>query len=283
MYSLNVQDHLSHLRALFLVLEKQKLYAKLEKCSFLLQEINFLGFVINKHGIQADPTKIEAITSWPVPNSLTKVRSFLRLASFYRRFIRIFSIFMTPNSECTKKGAFVWTKEAQQAFTHIKTLMCTAPILKLLDFAKPFEVECDASGKGIGVVLTQEGRPVAYFSEKLSGSRLNYCTYDKEFYAIVKALTNWSHYLKLQPFVLHSDHESLRIINGQARLNPRHAKWEEFLQSLTFASRYKVGKTNIVADTFSRKHHLLALLEFKVLCFELFKELYFKEIFAACL
>lgn len=109
-------------------------------------------------------------------------------------------------------------------FKEIKQKMVSAPVLKLPDFTKPFEVEYDASGKRISVILLQEGRPIAYFSEKLSGSKLNYSTYDKVFYFLVRALDPWSHYLRTSTFVLHSDHESLKYIDGQYKLNPRHAK-----------------------------------------------------------
>ena len=188
----------------------------------MLSEVNFLRFIIGKEGIKVDPVKVGAITTWPTPTTITHVRSFHGLASFYRRFIKNFSSIMSPLTKCTKRGTFEWTTEAQAAFKQIKGLMCRAPILRLPDFTKPFEVECDASGKGIGAVLIQEGRPVAYFSEKLNGSRLNYSTYDREFYAIVRALETWSRYLKVQPFILHSDHESLKHINGQSKLNSRH-------------------------------------------------------------
>lgn len=122
---------------------------------------------------------------------------------------------MTPITECTKKGSFVSTYEAQQAFKKIKRAMSEAPVLKLPDLTQPFEVKCDASGVGIGVVLTQSKSPIAYFSEKLNYSTLNYSTYDKEFYAMVRALGHWFHHLKIQPFILHSDHESLKYINGK--------------------------------------------------------------------
>ena len=150
------------------------------------------------------------------------------LALFYRRFIRNFSVIMAPIIECTKKGTFSWTTGAQQAFELIKDIMCRASILKLPEFTKPFEVECDACGTSIGVVLIQEGRPVAFFSDKLNKSRLNYFTYDKDFYAMIRALENWSHYLKMQPFVLYTNHKSLKNIHGHNKLSPKHARWVEF-------------------------------------------------------
>jgi reverse transcriptase-like protein len=143
------------------------------------------------------------------------------LASFYRRFVKNFSSIMAPITECTKKGTFTWTSEAQKAFELIKEIMCKAPVLKLPDFTKPFAVECDASGTSKGAVLVQEGRPVAFFSEKLSKSRLNYSTYEKEFYAMVRALEHWSHYLKLQPFILYTDHESLKKHPWPEQVKPK--------------------------------------------------------------
>ena len=149
-----------------------------------------------------------------------------------------------------------------------------APILKLPDFTKPFELECDASATGIGAVLVQEGRPVTYFSEKLNQSKLNYSTYDKEFYAIIRALEHWSHYLRIQPFVLHTDHESLKHINSQHKLSGRHARWVEFMQTFDFSARYKTGKANVIADALSRKYNLLSILGTKILGFKMIKDQY---------
>jgi len=150
--------------------------------------------------------KVEAIQTWPELTSTTEVRSFHGFTSFYMRFINAFNCIVAPITECLKKGAFEWTKAGQKASREVKQKLCQASILALPNFDDLFEIECDASGVGIGPVLVQSKRPIAYFSEKINGSKYNYSTYDKVFYAIVSALTHWGHYLKLKPFVLHFDH-----------------------------------------------------------------------------
>jgi hypothetical protein len=127
---------------------------------------------------------------------------------------------------------------------------------------------------GIGAVLSQEGKPIAFFSEKLNESRRKYSTYDKEFYAIVRALDHWSHYLLPHEFLLHSDYELLKYLNSQQKLNSRHASWVEFLQPYSFSIKHKSGKLNQVADALSRRHSLLSTMEVQVLGFEVLKELY---------
>ena len=125
--------------------------------------------------------------------------------------------------------SFTWGNAQEDAFNTLKDKLTHAPLLQLPDFSKTFELECDASGIGLGGVLLQEGKPVAYFSEKLSGPSLNYSTYEKELYALVRTLETWQHYLWPKEFVIHSDHESLKHIRSQAKLNRRHAKWVEFI------------------------------------------------------
>ena len=187
----------------------------MEKCEFFTSQLTFLGYVVSAKGIQVDPSKVEAIQTWPVPKSVTEVRSFHGLASFYRWFIKDFNSMMAPITECLKGRSFEWTKAAQRAIEEVNQKLCQAPVLALPNIDDLFEVECHASGVGIVVVLIQSRRPLAYFSEKLNGSKCNYSTYDKEFYAIVRALTHWGHYLKSKPFVLHSDHQALKYINRQ--------------------------------------------------------------------
>lgn len=128
------------------------------------------------------------INSWPIPKSIHDVRSFHGLASFYRRFIKNFSSVAAPLTDCIKGDKFQWTEQAQKSFDHLKQLLTETPVLALPNFDQVFEVSCDASNSGIGAVLCQEGHPIAFFSEKLNNGKLRYSTYDKELYAIVRAL-----------------------------------------------------------------------------------------------
>jgi hypothetical protein len=130
--------------------------------------------------------------------------------------VRDFSTIAAPLNDLTKKGVLLgWGAAQYQAFHTLIDKLTHAPLLQLLDFGKTFELECDESGIGIGGILLQEGKPVAYFSEKLGGPSLNYLTYDKELYALVCVLETWQHYLWPKEFVLHSNHESLKHIRGQ--------------------------------------------------------------------
>ncbi|XP_071704931.1 uncharacterized protein [Rutidosis leptorrhynchoides] len=286
-YSLSTDQHLAHLHQVFTVLREQQLYANGAKCHFLTSEVTFLGYIIVNHGIRMDPAKIEAILNWPLPTNLHEVRSFHGLASFYRRFIRNFSSVVAPVTECMKGGSFSWTPSATQAFNDLKAKVTQAPVLALPNFTDVFQVECDASGVGIGGVLSQNKRPVAFFSEKLNDVRRRYSTYDREFYAIVRCLETWRHYLLPAEFVLFSDHESLKYIHGQHKLSPRHARWVEVLQSYSFVIKHKAGKHNQVADALSRRHLLLSTLHVKIMGFDTWKSLYsddtdFKDIWLKC-
>ena len=126
----------------------------------------------------------------------------------------------------------------------------------------------------IRAMLMQEGPPIAYFSEKLNGVVLNYSTYDKELYVLVRALQNWQHYLLPKQFVIHSDHESLKHLKGQSKLSKRHARWVEFIKKFQYVVKHKKGKSNVVVDALSRRYALFSTLETKFIGFEHIKELY---------
>jgi hypothetical protein len=287
-YSKSLDEHMDHLRAVFNALRDAHLFGNLEKCIFCTDRVSFLGYVVTPQGIQVDELKIEAIKSWPVPQTITQVRSFLGLAGFYRRFVKDFSAIAAPLHELTKKGVvFKWGKAQEESFDTLKDKLTHAPLLQLPNFCKTFELECDASGVGIGGVLMQEGKPVAYFSEKLHGPVLNYSTYDKELYALVRSLEMWHHYLWPKEFVIHSDHESLKYLRSQNNLNRRHAKWVEFIESFPYIIKHKKGKDNIIADALSRRYALLSQLDCRIFGLESIKEQYvfdpdFKDVLLNC-
>jgi hypothetical protein len=202
--------------------------------------------------------------------------------------VRDFSTIAALLNDLSKKGVlFHWGDAQDQTFHTLINKLTHAPIPQLPDFGKTFELECDAIGIGIGGVLLQEGKPVAYFSEKLSRPSLNYSTYNKELYALVCILETWQHYLWPKEFVIHSDHESLKHIRGQAKQNKRHAKWLEFIETFLYIIKHKKWKDNVIADALSRRYTMLSNLDHKFFGLESLKVLYatdfdFKDAYENC-
>jgi len=252
-YSKTWKEHLKQLEQVLSLLEKNQFYAKLSKCSFGKEEVEYLGHVISQEGVKVDPEKIKAITEWPKPKNISKLRGFLGLTGYYRRFIKNYAHLTTPLSNLLKKNSFKWDNSAQECFETLKRVMSSTPVLATPDFAKPFVVECDASGIGIGAVLMQDGHPIAFESRKLNKKEELKSTYNKEMLAIMHALAKWRQYLLGSKFSIRTDHNSLQYLLRQKTLSTEQQKWMEKLSTFDMEIIHKKGKDNIVIDALSRK------------------------------
>ena len=212
--------------------------------------------------VSTDPQKVEAVRNWPIPNSLKQLRGFLGLAGYYRRFIQGFGMISKPSTDLTKKNNFRWSNTAQTTFTILKTALREAPILALTYVTKTFVVETYASGYGIGVILMQEGHPIAFISKALSPRHAALSVYDRELLAIVQAETKWSHYLLGQKFIITTDQKALKFLMEQKLHTNSQLLWLTKLMPFYYAIEYKKGVDNKVADALSRVSgaELLALV-----------------------
>jgi hypothetical protein len=212
-YSKNEEEHAGHLHVVLRRLREHHLYAKLSKCDFWLKEIKFLGHTISQAGIAVDPDKVQEVMNWKPPTTVRQIRSFLGLASYYRRFIPDFSRIAKPITELLKKEVmFVWGQKCEDAFHALRQHLTTAPVLAQPDSSKPFDVYCDASGTGLGCVLMQDNRVIAYASRALRPHEQNYPTHDLELAVVVHALKMWRHYLMGTHCNIFTDHKSLKYI-----------------------------------------------------------------------
>ncbi|GKB71387.1 putative reverse transcriptase domain-containing protein [Tanacetum coccineum] len=240
-YSKTREEHIEHLRLVLGLLKKEKLYAKFSKCKLWLREVQFLGHVINGNGIHIDPSKIEAVKNWKAPRTPTDVRSFLGLDGYYRRFIENFSKIAKSLTILTRKCKnFDWGEEQELAFQTLKDKLCNALVLALLNGPEYFVVYCDASGIGLGYVLMERGKVIAYASRQLKIHEKNYTTHDLELGAVVFALKIWRHYL----------------------YGTKSRRWIELFSDYDCEIRYHPGKANVVADAISRKERKEAVDEF---------------------
>lgn len=260
-FSPTLESHIDHLRQVFLWLRRDQWKLKQSKCNFAKQSIAYLGHVISADGLSTDPAKVRAVATWPIPANVKELRGFLGLAGYYRKFVRHFGILAKSLTELLKKDqVFVWTSIHQQAFDQLKQALCSAPVLTLPDFSKPFHIETDASGTGIGAVLQQDGHPIAYISKPLSLRNQGLTVYEKEYLAILLAVDSWRHYLLQAEFFIHIDHQSLIHLNEQ-RL---HTAWQQKVFSRLLGLQYKIlyrkGLDNGAADALSRRTHHAQLM-----------------------
>ena len=201
-----------------------------------------------------DRSKVEAVLNWKRPETITEIRSFLGLASYYRRFIQNFSRIALPLTKLTRKTQpFVWDNSCERSFIELKQRLTTAPVLTIPDPQLTFVVYTDASGHGLGCVLMQQGRVVAYASRHLKPHEQNYPTHDLELAAIVFALKIWRHYLYGVTVELYYDHKSLKYLYDQKELNMRQRRWMELLKDYNLEIKYYPSKGNVVTDALSKK------------------------------
>jgi len=262
-YTRTEAEHLELIDWVLSQLEKEGYYARPDKCQFLQPEVNFLGHVVNRHGVSMQQHKVEAVRDWPQLQSVKDVRAFLGLAGFYRRFVKGFSEIARPLTDLTHVSDnkwFSWGRTEQAAFDALKQAMMNAPLLSHPDPTRPWIVQTDASGFAIGAVLSQKQddgkvRPVAYWSEKLKSAPRNYSATERELMAIVEATQHWRSYLHGSPYPIQllSDHKPLVYLNSKAELGQRLGRWMEELCDLTFEISYVKGKDNAAADALSRR------------------------------
>ncbi|GJX96941.1 putative reverse transcriptase domain-containing protein [Tanacetum coccineum] len=261
-YSRNERRHCkSSFRIIFGITRKENLYAQvLLNVISGLHIVQFLVMLINNQGLHVDPAKIEAVKNWTSPATPTEVRQFLGLAGYYRRFIEGFSKIAKPLTKLTQKNkSYIWGEEQESAFQLLKQKLCEAPILALPEGNDNFVIYCDASLQGLGVVLMQREKVIAYASRQLKPHEENYTTHDLELGAVIFALKIWRHYLYGTKCTVFTDHKSLQHILRQKELNMRQRRWLELLADYDCEICYHPGKANVVADALSRKKRIKPL------------------------
>jgi hypothetical protein len=184
----------------------------MEKCSFGMDRVQYLGYIVDHHGVHVDPSKIQVIHDWPAPTTLTKLQRFLGLANFYHRFMLGFSHSAWALNQVTRGGGkeiVLWGLSQQKSFDDLKKHLCSSLVQSLPDLQHPFEIETYSSDYVMRIVLTQHDHPVAYHSAKLSYVVHKYPTYDKEMYSIVKSCREWRYYILGKETVIHTDQNPL--------------------------------------------------------------------------
>lgn len=252
-YSPSWEIHKENLKTTLDTLRKHELYAKRSKCSFGQEQIEYLWHIISGNGVSTNPIKIESMVNWPKPSNIKSLRGFLGLTGYYRKFVKGYEMISKPLTRLLKKDTFVWNEEATKAFEALKRAMTTTPVLVLPDFTKTFIVETDASGFGMGAVLMQGGRPIAYLSKAFGPKNMGLSIYEKEFMAMLLAINKWKHYLQGNHFIIKSDQLSLKHLLDQKLSTTLQQKWISKLLGFDYEVLYKKGIENKVADALSRK------------------------------
>ena len=253
-----VNDEMKRLRQVFERLRKAGLKLKPSKCNLFQRSVTYLGHVVSAEGVTTDPAKVRAVSDWPTPKCVRDVRSFLGLASYYRRFIRGFATIASPLHSLTSKSKdFVWNEACQDAFKRLKEALLEAPVLVYPLPDDEFILDTDASNEGIGAVLSQvhDGveRVVAYASRKLSKAERNYCVTRKELLAVVAYLKYFRQYLYGRKVVVRTDHSSLRWLMNFKEPEGQLARWIEIVSEYDVTIQHRPGAKHANADGLSRQ------------------------------
>lgn len=256
-FSTSLQEHVENLRKVFQKLRQANLKVQLDKSEFLKKEIAFLGHLVTTEGIKPDPSKIQAITDFPIPRTPKEIKSFLGLLGYYRKFIRDFAKLTKPLTECLKKGRRIDLNDRYlRTFKSCKDILTNDPILQHPDFKKPFVLTTDASNFAIGGVLSQgpigSDKPICYASRTLTDTEINYSTIEKELLAIVWATKYFRPYLFGRKFTIVTDHKPLIWMMNLKDPNSRLIRWRLKLEEYDYKLHYKKGIQNSNADALSR-------------------------------
>lgn len=261
-FSKTASEHRKHVRQVLERLREHKLYASPKKCYFMTQEVEFLGIIVSNKGIQVNSDKISIIKEWPKPESISEVRGFLGLASFFRRFIKGFSDIALPLTSLTKKGNSIqnWDESCAKAMDELKLRLTSSPILSHPDFKKPFKCHVDASQFAVGGTLTQvvdgQEKAIAYFSRKLNKAQMNYSANDRELLGMIEFLTHFRCYLEGSTFEIVTDNQVLKYFFEKKDLSRREVRWSEILADFgVFPITLQKGSVHVLGDSLSRVGH----------------------------
>lgn len=260
------EDHIRCLEEVAIRLKKANLAINLSKSKFCQLRIQYLGYIIDEHGIKTDPEKVSAVVDYPRPQSITEIRRFLGMMGWYRKFIPNFSVVSAPITDLLKKTskAFKWTPEAENAFNLLKTALVSTPVLCTPDFDQPFVIQTDASSVGIGAILTQgeeNEKIIACMSQKLSSAQTKYTAMELECLAVLLAIEKFRPYVEGVKFTVVTDNASLLWLKNLKDPSGRLARWALRLQQYDYTLIHRKGKYNVVADALSRAVEVIDLEE----------------------
>ena len=259
-FSHSWEEHMVHMREVLSKLQEAGLTLKLNKCQFGQREVHYLGHCISNGQVRPDPIKLQAIGDYPVPIKKKNVRAFLGLAGYYRRFVPHFATIAAPLTNLTSKNQpeqVLWNKDCDSAFKQLKEILISPPVLCVAEPTRQFILQTDASGQGLGAVLSQpdddgQDHPVAYASRKLLPREQRYSVIEKECLAIVWALKVYNVYLYGQDFVVQTDHQPLSWLQRMKNNNPRLTRWALAVQPYKMTVSHRRGSHNGNADGLSR-------------------------------